>query len=157
MITGRVRRDLGGAEDVVDVIGVNFYDRNEWWNFGKTLRRDEPNYRPFSEILNEVWNRYKRPIFVSETGTENSDRPDWFAYIAGEVRKAMQMGVPVQGICLYPILNHPGWDDNRHCHNGLWDYADEFGHREIYEPLAAEMRRQEEIRKQGELLCRPKN
>jgi hypothetical protein len=47
--------------------------------------------------------------------------------------------VPIEGICLYPIVNHPGWDDDRHCHNGLWDYADDQGNREIYEPLAREL------------------
>ncbi len=36
-----------------------------------------------------------------------------------------------------------GWDDEFHLHNGLWDYADEAGNREIYEPLADELRRQQ--------------
>ena len=45
-------------------------------------------------------------------------------------------------MCLYPIVNHPGWEDERHCHNGLWDYCNESGHREIYSPLADELRRQ---------------
>jgi hypothetical protein len=48
----------------------------------------------------------------------------------------------VKGICLYPILNHPGWEDDRHCHNGLWDYPDETGEREIYRPLAEELGKQ---------------
>jgi hypothetical protein len=54
----------------------------------------------------------------------------------------MRDGVQVEGICLYPVVNHPGWDNDRHCYNGLWDYADEFGNREIYRPLAEELRRQ---------------
>ena len=49
-------------------------------------------------------------------------RPDWLAYVADEARAAMRSGIPLHGICLYPILNHPGWNDNRHCCNGLWDY-----------------------------------
>jgi hypothetical protein len=62
------------------------------------------------------------------------------------VRKAIELGIPVHGICLYPILNHPGWEDDRHCRNGLWDYAGHDGTREICQPLADEIRRQEEIR-----------
>jgi len=54
---------------------------------------------------------------------------------------AKEKGVPVEGICLYPIVNHPGWDDERHCHNGLWCYPDESGSREMYEPLAAEIKK----------------
>ena len=51
----------------------------------------------------------------------------------------MKAGVPVDGVCLYPIVNHSGWDDDRHCYNGLWDYCDEKGDREIYQPLADEL------------------
>ena len=28
-----------------------------------------------------------------------------------QVLTAIEAGVPVEGVCLYPILNHPGWDD----------------------------------------------
>ena len=45
-------------------------------------------------------------------------------------------------IGLDPILNHPGWTNDRHCHNGLWDYPNESGGRELYAPLAKELRRQ---------------
>lgn len=143
MILGRSHQDLGGCEELIDIIGVNFYDRNQWWNFGDTIRRDEPEYRPFREILHEVWDRYRRPVFVSETGTEGDDRPGWFAHIAQEVRAALESGVPMEGICLYPVLNHPGWDDDRYCPNGLWGYADDSGHRDVYQPLADEIKRQD--------------
>lgn len=142
MLSGRSQPELGGDESYLDVIGVNYYDRNQWWNYGKTIRRGEPHYRPFRDILAEVHSRYERPMFVAETGTEDEDRPAWFAYIANEVREAISAGVPVQGICLYPILNHPGWEDDRHCRNGLWDYPQPNGEREIYQPLAEEMKRQ---------------
>ena len=42
-------------------------------------------------------------------------------------------------------MNHPGWDDDRHCHNGLWDYADAAGERAIYEPLARELASQQRL------------
>ncbi len=149
MLSGRVQPELGGKESYLDVIGINYYDRNQWWNFGKTIYRNDPEYRPFREILAEVYARYRRPMFVSETGTENEDRPHWLAYIAGEVRGAIRAGVPMEGICLYPILNHPGWDDDRHCYNGLWDYPQPNGDREIYKPLAEEIKRQKYIERES--------
>jgi hypothetical protein len=31
-------------------------------------------------------------------------------------------GVPLEGVCLYPILDRPDWEDMNHWHNsGLWD------------------------------------
>ena len=39
-------------------------------------------------------------------------------------------------------VNHPGWEDDRHCHNGLWDYPNDRGEREIYLPLAEELSKQ---------------
>ncbi len=142
MLAGRVAPELGGDPKYLDVIGVNFYPRNQWLHKGPTLAPSHPLHRPFCEILHEVWERYQRPLFVAETGTEDEERAGWLRYVGGEVRAALRMGVPVEGICLYPILNHPGWDDDRHCHNGLWDYADEKGEREIHAPLAEELARQ---------------
>ena len=63
--------------------------------------------------------------------------------VPAEVRCAIAAGVPVGGICLYPIVNHPGWLDNRHCLNGLFDCADDSGRREIYQPLARELQYQQ--------------
>lgn len=146
MLLGRLNPELGGWSGALDVIGVNYYERNQWWNYGATIWRGDPAYRPFHKILQEVWNRYRLPMFVAETGNENGRRAEWFAYIAAEVRTAIQLGVPVHGICLYPILNHPGWNDDRHCCNGLWDYAEPDGSRAVYEPLAQEILKQEEIR-----------
>ena len=136
MLSGRMAPELGGKPEYLDVLGVNFYDRNEWVHNSGMLSRDDPRYRPFREMLLEVWNRYRRPIFVSETGTEDCARAEWFTYVCNEVFAARRARVPVHGICLYPILNHPGWEDDRHCHNGLLDYADTAGNREIHWALA---------------------
>ncbi|HWQ91803.1 MAG TPA: hypothetical protein VN673_09035, partial [Clostridia bacterium] len=112
-------------------------------------------YRPFREILAEVHQRYQKPVFIAETGAEDKARRSWFRYACEETYAALGEGVPVGGICLYPILNHPGWVDDRHCHNGLWDYADGEGDREMYEPLARELRRWQTVFEGGTPANRP--
>ena len=139
MISGRLAPELGGRPEFLDILGTNFYDRNEWIHNSDPLYPGDPLYRPFHQILCEVWERYRRPMFVSETGTEDEARPSWFKYISDEVLIAKRSGVPVEGICLYPILNHPGWEDDRHCHNGLFDYADAAGNRVVFQPLLDEI------------------
>ena len=148
MIAGRARPELGGGEDYLDTIGVNYYVHNQWvypGGHGTMIEPSHPRYRPVWQMLREVHQRYGRPLFVAETGIEDEARPAWLRYVSYEVRRAIREGVPVGGICLYPVVNHPGWDDDRHCCNGLWDYSDATGHREIYEPLARELALQQKL------------
>lgn len=148
MLAGRLWPQLGGDERYLDVLGVNYYPHNQLVLGGPTVWRDDPRYRPFRDILLEVWERYGRPLIVSETGAEGAERASWLRYVAQEVRAARNAGVPVGGICLYPILDHPGWDDDRHCETGLWGLATPEGHREICLPLAQELERQARLMRQ---------
>ncbi len=147
MLGGRLKPELGGHPRYLDVIGVNYYPWNQWIfegpvDPGATIEADHPGYRPFRAMLAEVAERYRRPLFVAETGTEGDDRARWLAHVADEVVAAIEEGTPVEGVCLYPIVNFPGWTNDRHCQNGLWDYADDLGVRPIHEPLRAEVERQ---------------
>lgn len=142
MLTGRAWPALGGDPKYLDVLGVNFYPHNQFTVDRTTVFRGEPGYKPLSSMLVEVWERYRRPMIISETGTEDDERAPWLAYVADECVTAMEAGCDLHGITIYPIVSHPGWDDDRHCHNGLWDYADERGERPMYEPLRAEMEKQ---------------
>lgn len=143
MLMGRSFPQLGGQERFAELMGLNFYSDNEWIYHGPKLNRTHPLYRPLHLLLSDVYARYRRPMFISETGTEGRDRPAWLRYVTEEVLHAIRLGIPVVGICLYPIVNHPGWEDDRHCPNGLWDYANDAGEREIYQPLADELHRQQ--------------
>lgn len=148
MLCGNKFPELGGAEGRFDVVGVNFYPHNEWILSEEGqgfIRTDDPNYKPFRELLADIYRRYQLPIYIAETGTEDEERVSWVRYVCEEVAAAMESGVPVAGICIYPIVNHPGWVDDRHCYNGLWDFADENGAREIYEPLEAEIHRWQQV------------
>jgi len=57
----------------------------------------------------------------------------------------MTSGVPVEAVCLYPIIDRFEWEDPAHWHNsGLWDFApDANGNfiRVLNEPYATEFRR----------------
>ncbi len=137
MLTGKLAPELGGMPEYLDIIGINYYFNNQWRHpSGRRIYRHHKNYQPFHEILESIYKRYQRPLFIAETGIENEARPEWFLYMRKQAKIAQSHNVPIQGLCLYPIVNHPGWDDNRHCHNGLWDYADDAGNRELYQPLA---------------------
>lgn len=148
MIAGRRAPELGGSEDLLDFIGVNYYIHNQWTfpgEGGAMIVPSDSRYRHVRDLLQENYTHRRKPIFIAETGIEDETRPAWLRYMCNEVYAAVAAGIPVMGICLYPVLNHPGWDDDRHCHNGLLDYADESGRREVYQPLAIELARQQKI------------
>lgn len=143
MLRGTAFPELGGRPEYLDVLGVNFYPHNQWlYPSREMVPRSDPAYRPMSDLLQETYERYGRPLFISETGAEDDGRPGWLRYVGEQVRAALRQGIPVEGICLYPIVNSPGWIDSRHCHNGLWDYANARGERPLCQPMADELRRQ---------------
>jgi len=140
MLTGTKEPELGGDPKYLDLVGLNYYFHNQWRH---PSRRKIPlghqAYRPFHAILREFAVRYGRPIVIAETGIEDDKRPEWLRYVCEQTQNTITEGTQIEGMCLDPIVNHPGWADNRHCHNGLWDYPNDTGEREIYQPLADEL------------------
>ena len=87
-------------------------------------------------MLAEMAERYGRPLVIAETGTEGKHRPAWLDHVAAEVQAARQHAVDVQGLCWYPIADHPGWEDDRPCPNGLLGVPDGEGRRRTHAGLA---------------------
>lgn len=136
MLAGAMWPQLGGDPDILDVVGVNFYHNNQWIHGGAPLEWRDPRRRPLSSLLAEVYARYGRPVMIAETGIEGDERPAWIEYVTAEVMEAIRLGVPVEGVCLYPVMGHIGWDDDRYCPNGPIDLSP-CGRRRIHEPSRA--------------------
>lgn len=142
-LCGAAAPELGGRPDYLDIVGVNYYYNNQWLDQGRAVHLGDSIYRPLRDLLALTYNRYKRPFFIAETGTEAGGRATWLHYVCDEVAAARANGVPVGGICLYPILNHPGWEDDRYCANGLFCGVAPNGERPVHQPLADELARQQ--------------
>ena len=143
LLAGRLWPQIGGAEDVLDVIGLNYYPQNQWEHYGGPLPERSRRRRPLRAMLAEVHARYGRPLVIAETGIEGEARAGWLRSVAREVEAARQSGVPVDGLCWYPIADHPGWEDDRPCPNGLLGPPDPGGTRPVHADLAAELARQQ--------------
>ncbi len=143
MLSGRLHPELGGSPQYLDMIGVNYYVHNQWVYEGSFIESTDPRYRPLHDILAEVHRRYSRPLLIAETGIEDERRQEWLSYVCDEAIQAARNDIPIEGICLYPIIDYPGWEDDRCCRTGLWDYPDPCGNRRIYSPLANELTRQQ--------------
>jgi hypothetical protein len=73
------------------------------------------------ELLAQAYSRYGRPFFISETCGRGSTRGPWLEYMADQCVRALEKGLPLQGICLYPIVDAPDWNTGLFQHCALWD------------------------------------
>jgi hypothetical protein len=126
MLSGRTEPQLGGRPEYLDVMGLNFYHSNQWEHGGDRLRwEDEPRddrWVPLHQLLAGLYQRYQRPICLGETSHFGSGRARWVREIGNEIAAALRAGVPVEGVCLYPVIDRPDWEDANHWHNsGLFD------------------------------------
>jgi hypothetical protein len=145
MITGAIESNLGGRPEYLDVLGLNYYPDNQWYFGGATIPLGHHSYRPLSGMLREAHERYQRPLLISETGAEGSAAAAWLHYVCDEVQEAMGLDVPVEGICLYPILDYPGWENERMCRVGLLGEVMEDGSRPVNRRLLTEIERQRHL------------
>lgn len=131
MLMGHLHPELGGSPEFVNLIGANYYRNNQMFFEGAHIHGTSSLYKPLSSLLKALWERYKRPMFIGETSTEGEERIVWLKYISAQVARSLAQGCEIHGITWYPILDYPGWDDDRHCPVGLWGYADEKGMRPV--------------------------
>jgi len=137
LLTGRSWPGLGGREEYLDILGVNFYPHNQWFLHGNRIEPGNPEYRPLVGMLSEVHQRYRRAMLLSETGAEDTARVPWLQYIGEQLALAIERGIPMAGMCWYPFLDYPGWDDDRYCPTGVFGYADSRGSRASFHPLSS--------------------
>jgi hypothetical protein len=151
MIAGRMLPELGGSRAHLDVVGLNYYWTNQW-EFGRDecpLATDDPRRVPLRDLIRIAWQRYGGEVLITETSHVDDMRPDWLEYVAAEAEALLIEGVPLGGVCLYPILGMPEWHRPEDwVKMGLWDLAansDNVLTREVCEPMLAALRRAQRL------------
>lgn len=143
MLAGRIEPTLGGDATYLDIIGLNYYDDNQWFTDGSTLPADHPARQPLSALLAACWQRYQRPLLLAETGAEGATRAPWLREVAEQANLALAQGVALEGVSIYPVVEYPAWADDRRSPGALFGLADANGNRTLHEPLALELRSQQ--------------
>jgi beta-glucosidase/6-phospho-beta-glucosidase/beta-galactosidase len=145
MLAGKEWPELGGSPAHLDVIGVNHYVQGQWEHCrGTWLAYDDPRRKPLRAILAEVAARYPgQPLVISETSSWDQLRPVWLRYVVDEALAALEMGVDLQGICLYPVIDMPDWHGGHFMQFGLWDLVPDGNvlRRVPYQPYLRELQR----------------
>jgi hypothetical protein len=147
MLCGRLLPELGGSREHLDIVGINYYWTNQW-ELGSApqadgvippLADDDPRRWPLSALVRSVWERYGGEVMITETSHIGDSRGRWLREVAQESEELLQDGVPLRGVCLYPILGMPEWHDPEiWTPMGLWDpvcHREPCGERLICEPM----------------------
>ncbi len=142
--------NLWGAPDVdltntSDFIGLNYYSRNtvtfDPSQPGSLFLDVQPNPegecsditaegRPYSEIYPEgiyellswLWQRYRKPLYVTENGLPDDDddqRPAFILRHLAQVHRALEEGVDVRGYFHWTLVDNFEWADGWKLRFGL--------------------------------------
>jgi len=147
IIAGKLHPELGGSPEILDIVGLNNYSfgQMEFREHGphQALDPHDPRIKPLCELILYAWNRYQRPMIISETSGMADGRDAWLKDVMEEALAAVNMGIDLQGICLFPAVDMQDWHTGEWLHNGICDLEEENGNlkRIPYEPYVAELRR----------------
>lgn len=124
IIAGRLCPELEGSPDLFDMVGVNYYFNNQWDHLDRTLPWPPVDRKltPLSSLLLKIYYRYNKPLLLSETGHFGDLRAQWLEEITLECNRALFLGIDLRGICIYPVIDRPDWDNlSSYSNCGIWD------------------------------------
>jgi beta-glucosidase/6-phospho-beta-glucosidase/beta-galactosidase len=155
MLAGRIAPELGGSPEILDIVGVNVYHYSQVQLDGdkkrETLGPRDPRRKPLSELLRFAWDRYRRPIIIGETSGYQDNRAEWLRMTVEESLKALNDGVELHGICLYPFVDVPDWWTQKWAKIGIYDVADKDSFERVpCDPYIQELRRWQKVLDQPE-------
>ena len=158
VLYGMEHPELGGSPEILDIVGANNYSfgQMEYREKGphQALDPHDERIKPLCDLLRTVWERYKRPMIIGETSGMNEGREDWLRDVMDESLAAVDAGMDLHGICLFPAVDMPDWHTGQWLHNGLCDIVPEGDTLKRVEcaPYVAELRRwQRELNRVTEL------
>lgn len=128
MLAGKRNPELGGSPEILDIVGLNVYNFSQAQmnadGSRQVLGPRDPRRKPLSEMLKFAWERYHRPLIIGETSGYQDKRAEWLRMVMEESMIALNAGVDLQGVCLYPCVDIPDWNSGEWAKIGIYDLED---------------------------------
>jgi beta-glucosidase/6-phospho-beta-glucosidase/beta-galactosidase len=125
IISGIRFREYGGSLEIIDILGFNNYSfgQMEYRPQGphQPLEQGDNRIRSVCDLVEEAWLKYRRPCIIAETSGRDGGRPHWLNDIAHESLAALEHGVDLHGICLFPAVDMTDWHTGQWLHMGIAD------------------------------------
>jgi beta-glucosidase/6-phospho-beta-glucosidase/beta-galactosidase len=135
ILSGKKHPELGGSPDILDIVGANNYSfgQMEYRESGPhaALPPDDDRIQPLCDLLQVVYERYRRPMIIGETSGMGAGRTDWLRDVMEESLAAITRGIDLHGICLFPAVDMQDWHTGEWLHNGICDLVPEEGLRRV--------------------------
>jgi len=141
------RGEIEGLRDSIDFCGINYYFRltfrfnHRCWRTGfLDLNAVPPGVKTsdlgwqiwpegLGEIIDDVWNQYKKPIYITENGLADKtdhQREDFITDHLIQIHHAVDKGIPVKGYFHWSFIDNFEWKEGFEPRFGLVavDYND---------------------------------
>lgn len=132
-VVARYWQDEPAMKGALDFVGVNYYTRSLMSAWAPLSRGSSPDgaltdlgleIHPegMATVLERVHDRYRLPIYVTETGIADESRaatPGFMVRYLAEVQRAAAKGVPVKGVYWWSLLDNFEWQNGYHGRFGL--------------------------------------
>jgi len=147
ILYGKESPELGGSPEILDIVGANNYSfgQMEYRENGphQALEPGDDRIVSLCDLLREVWERYHRPMIIGETSGLGHGRAAWLKDVMEEALAAVDIGIDLHGICLFPAVDMQDWHTGEWLHNGICDLNENNGilERVQAEKYVAELRR----------------
>jgi beta-glucosidase/6-phospho-beta-glucosidase/beta-galactosidase len=129
IIAGREHPEFGGSPELLDIVGANNYSfgQMEYREHGPhaALPPGDDRIAPLCDMLRTVWERYRRPMIIGETSGMGDGRAGWLKDVMCESLAAVDRGMDLQGVCLFPAVDMPDWHTGEWLHNGICDMVED--------------------------------
>ena len=149
IVGGRMCPELGGKEEYLEILGFNYYWNCQWRGEADSIYwpNSTGERTPLNELLLDAYKRYMKPIFISETGHFGEGRVPWLEEVTHESLLAQKNGADFHGICIYPIIDRPDWDNLSHYHHsGIFDLDENYNRIPLTEYIVSLKEQQEIVR-----------
>ncbi|MFB2875302.1 family 1 glycosylhydrolase [Floridanema aerugineum] len=147
ILYGKEHPELGGSPEILDIVGANHYSfgQMEYREQGphQALDPHDERIKPLHDLMQWLWERYHRPMIIGETSGMEAGRDEWLKDVVEESLAAVNAGMELHGICLFPAVDMQDWHTGRWLHNGIYDLVQVGDNlqRVPCEPYIAELRR----------------
>ena len=117
--------ELGGNPEILDIVGFNNYSfgQMEYRENGPhvPLEPGDPRVLPLCTLIERGAKRFGRPVIIAETSGLKGGRDEWLRDVTCEALAAVNKGIDLQGICLFPAVDMPNWHNGEWLNNGIAD------------------------------------